>query len=300
MNWPGLLSRLDTLANTALFNIAGTEVTATSILMFFLILVVTFWISGILRRITERWLRARGVQEEGVIATSTRLLHYVVVLVGLGIAIETIGINLGALFAAGAVVAVAIGFAMQNILQNFVSGVILLAERSITESDVLEVNGEVVRVVRMGTRATVARTRDEEEIIIPNSTLVQSAVTNYTLGDSLYRVRAKVGVAYGSDMEQVMEVLRAAGEALPDRVQERDPVVLLLDFGDSSVVFEVSIWAQDPWAARVTRSDLNMIVWRKLKEAGITIAFPQLDVHFDSEEELAPLRSEKAVPKGKS
>jgi small-conductance mechanosensitive channel len=204
-----------------------------------------------------------------------------VILVGLGVAIQTVGINLGALFAAGAVVAVAVGFAMQNILQNFVSGVILLAERSITELDVLDVEGRVVRVVRMGPRATVVRTRDDEEIIVPNSTLVQSSVTNYTLRDSLYRIRTTVGVAYGSDMDRVTEVLRQAGEAMPNRVPDKDPVVLLLDFGNSSVVFEVSIWEQDPWAARVTRSKLNMTIWNKHKEAGITIAFPQLDVHFD-------------------
>lgn len=283
MSWSEFFAQLDTWANTPLFTLAGSGVTAVSIAVFVLILVVTFWVSRILRRITDRWLRARGVQEEGTIATSKRLLHYLVILIGLGIAIETIGINLGALFAAGAVVAVAIGFAMQNILQNFVSGVILLAERSITESDILSVEGRVVRVVRMGPRATVARTRDDEEIIVPNSTLVQSSVTNYTLRDSLYRIRTTVGVAYASDMDRVREVLREAGEAIPDRVPEKKPVVLLLEFGDSSVVFEVSIWASDPWAARVTRSKLNMAIWQKLKGAGITIAFPQLDVHFDRE-----------------
>jgi small-conductance mechanosensitive channel len=188
-------------------------------------------------------------------------------------------------------VAVALGFAMQNILQNFVSGVILLAERSITESDVLEVDGRIVRVMRMGTRATVARTRDDEEIIIPNSLLVQSSVTNYTLGDSLYRIRAKVGVAYGSNMDQVRDVLMEAGRSVPDRVQEKDPIVLLLEFGNSSVDFEVSIWAEDPWLARVTRSHLNFSIWNHLKAAGITIAFPQLDVHFDKDVAPEPRRT---------
>lgn len=281
MNWSDLFERLDALANTPLFSLSGTEVTAVSILTFLVIILFSMWVSRVLTRITETWLRARGVQEEGTISTAKRLLHYLVMLMGIGVGIQTIGIDLGTMFAAGAVVAVAFGFAMQNILQNFVSGVILLAERTITEDDVLEVEGRLVRVVRMGTRATVARTRDEEELIIPNSNLVQSSVTNYTLGDSLYRVRSQVGVAYASDMVQVMEVLRAAGESVPDRVRDKDPVVLLIEFGDSSVVFEVSVWAEDPWGARVTRSGLNMAVWRDLKDAGITIAFPQMDVHFD-------------------
>ncbi|NNM06551.1 MAG: mechanosensitive ion channel [Gemmatimonadetes bacterium] len=298
MSWPDFISTLDRLANTNLFTLAGTEVNAVSIVTFLLIILVAVWVSRLLRRITEKWLLARGVVEEGTVATAKKLLHYTVMLMGLGVAIQTIGINLGALFAAGAVVAVALGFAMQNILQNFVSGVILLAERSITESDVLEVDGRIVRVMKMGTRATVARTRDEEEIIIPNSSLVQSSVTNYTLADSLYRIRAQVGVAYGSDMDQVLDVLRRAGGSVQERVKGRDPVVLLLEFGNSSVDFEVSIWAEDPWLARVTRSALNMAIWRHLKDEGITIAFPQLDVHFDDVD--AGLASESVLPPKKA
>jgi small-conductance mechanosensitive channel len=283
MSWADVFSWLRGISNTSLFTLANTEVTPVSIITLIVILLLSIWVSKILRRVMERWLQARGVDEAGTIATTKRLLHYAVMLVGLGIGLQTIGINLGALFAASAVVAVALGFAMQNILQNFVSGIILLAERSITESDVLEVEGRIVKVERMGTRATVARTRDEDQIIIPNSLLVQSSVTNYTLGDSLYRVRTKVGVAYGSDMVQVAQVLKEAGASVPSRVESKHPVVLLLEFGSSSVDFELSIWAEDPWAARVTRSDLNMAIWEHLKEAGITIAFPQLDVHFDGD-----------------
>jgi small-conductance mechanosensitive channel len=99
-------------------------------------------------------------------------------------------------------------------------------------------------------------------------------------------------------MEQVMEVLKEAGESVEERVKERDPIILLLEFGNSSVDFEVSIWAEDPWLARVTRSSLNMAIWRHLKEAGITIAFPQLDVHFDEVWEKAPSGSKG--PPGKT
>jgi len=281
MTWSEFFTRLDGWANHRLFTLSGVDVNAVSILTVILILLVSVWVSRILRRVAEGWLRVRGVGEPGTIATTKKLLHYAVMVTGIGVAIQTIGIDLSTVFAAGAVVAVALGFALQNILQNFVSGVILLAERSITESDVLEVDGRIVKVERMGTRATVARTRDEEEIIIPNSMLVQSSVTNYTLGDSLYRVRSRVGVAYGSDMAKVTQVLLEAGASVAERVQEKDPLVLLLEFGNSSVDFEVSIWAEDPWRARVTRSNLNTAVWDHLKAAGITIAFPQLDVHFD-------------------
>ena len=136
-----------------------------------------------------------------------KLLSQIVVAIGLGIGLQTIGINLSALFAAGAIFAIGLGFAMQNIMQNFVSGVILLTERSITPGDVLKVEQQFVQVQKMGVRATIARTLDDEEIIIPNSAIVQSTVTNYTLRDSMYRLRCTVGVVYSSDMRLVREVL---------------------------------------------------------------------------------------------
>lgn len=284
MSWPDIARRIRDIGSFQLFPVGETWITPLSIVQFLIVVLASVWLSRLVRRVADRWFRGRGLADEGTIANSLRLLHYGIMVVGIGIGLQIIGIELGALFAAGAVAAVAIGFAMQNILQNFVSGIILLAERSITESDVLEVDGRIVKVVQMGTRATVARTRDEEELIIPNSVLVQSTVTNHTLGDTLYRIRTKVGVAYGSDMDRVFEVLMEAGRSVEDRVEEREPIILLLEFGDSSVVFEVSVWATDPWRARVTRSHLNMAVWRYLKEAGITIAFPQLDVHFEAEE----------------
>jgi small-conductance mechanosensitive channel len=203
-----------------------------------------------------------------------------VLLAGVAVALQTIGISLTTVFAAGAVVAVGIGFALQNILQNFVSGVILLAERSIKETDVLEVDGRTIQVEQVGVRATVARTRDDERIIIPNSLLVQSIVANYTLADSFYRVRTSVGVSYGSDMRRVREVLENAAARVADRAESKEPVILLREFADSSVSWEVSVWTSDPWRSPRLKSDLNESVWWALKDAGLTIAFPQLDVHF--------------------
>ncbi len=210
---------------------------------------------------------------------ASRLVQYAVMLLGLGIALQTLGVDLGALFAASAFFAVALGFAMQNVAQNFVSGIILLTERTIKPGDVLEVENRVVRVTRMGLRATVARTRDEEDLIIPNSALVQNTVTNYTLRDAVYRVRATVGVSYNSDLEVVADALYRAAMTLPSRMENRDARVLLVGFGDSSVDFDVSVWTQDPWGSRQDLSNLNHAIWTGLKTAGITIPFPQRDVH---------------------
>jgi small-conductance mechanosensitive channel len=266
----------------------GGVITVGSVAVFLVILTLSFVVSRAVQRVMVQAMRRGGGFDEGSISTARRLTHYLIILIGAGVALQMIGVSLTAVFAAGAVVAVGVGFALQNILQNFVSGVILLAERSITENDVLEVDGQMILIQRIGARTTVARTREDEELIIPNSILVQSTVTNYTLSDSAYRIRAKVGVAYGTDEDLAERALVRAGESVPSRLESRAPAVLLLEFGDSSVVWEVSVWAEDPWQAKATRSDLNKAIARVFREEGITIAFPQLDVHFP---EGAPARS---------
>lgn len=281
MNLTDLATILGAWLDVRLFEVGGTAITGGSVLTFFVIVLVAVWLSRVAQRVAEGLMVRRGLTKEGTVATTRRLVHYAVMFIGVSVALQTIGISLATLFAAGAVVAVAIGFALQNILQNFVSGLILLGERSITEGDVLEVEGTIVRTVKLGARATVARTREDEELIIPNSILVQSTVKNLTLTDMVYRVRASVGVAYSSDMHRVEEALTAAALSVERRAADRPPLVFLTDFGDSSVVWEVSVWAVDPWAAPVTRSDLNKAIWWALADAGITIAFPQLDVHLD-------------------
>jgi small-conductance mechanosensitive channel len=268
------------ILDRTLFAVGGTRITLDLLVALALVATATLLASWLLQRLLERGLRRVAVRA-GTVAASRRLAHYAVLAVGLGAVLDLLGVNLATLFAAGAVFAIGVGFAMQNIAQNFVSGVILLLERSIKPGDVLEVEGRFVRVHEMGIRATIARTLDEEEIIIPNSTIVQSTVKNYTLQSSVYRLRATVGVVYSSDMALVRRVLEAVASRMPGRVAEREPLVLMTEFGDSAVMFEISIWIDDPWRMRRAKSDLNEAIWWTFKEEGIVIAFPQLDVHFD-------------------
>ena len=264
-----------------LFDISGTTVTVATLISFALVVIATFVIAGLMQRGVIRAFSKKGQEDQGTAAIASRLVRYLILIGGLGIAVNTLGINLTALFAAGAVFAVAIGFAMQNISQNFVSGVILLLERAIKPGDVLEVEGRIVRVRDMGIRATIGRTMDEEDIIIPNSQLVASPVKNYTLKDSLYRLRTVVGVVYSSDMARVRQVLERTAQELDWKSTHQPPRILMKEFGDSSVNFEVSLWIEDPWTMQQRRNELNEAVWWALKDAGITIAFPQIDVHFD-------------------
>jgi len=276
------------ILDRVLFHVRDTPVTVASVVLAAVVVAGTWLLSRLARRAVQRGLRYRGITDSGTIAAGTRLAHYTVVLLGVLIAFRALGLDLSTLFAAGAVFAIGLGFAVQNLAQNFVAGVILLLERSIKSGDVLEIEGQVVRVQRLGFRTTVARTLDDEEIIVPNATIVQSSVKSFTLGDSVYRLRSYVGVAYDSDMNRVKRVLEDTARSAAISPVEREPLVLLKEFGDSAVVWEVSIWVNDPWRARRLKAALLEAIWFAFKANGITIAYPQLDVHFRRDEPHVP------------
>ncbi|MBW2256048.1 MAG: mechanosensitive ion channel [Deltaproteobacteria bacterium] len=278
-----LLFGIYAVVHFPLIDLAGTPVSVVTITTVGLIVAGSFWLSRMLQKAVQRGARM-GLgpeQKPGSVAVIQRLVHYLVIATGVTIALQMVGVNLSALFAAGAIFAVGIGFAMQNIAQNFVSGLILLVERAIKPGDVIQVEGRVVRVERIGIRSTVVRTRDEEDLIVPNSILSQSTVANLTFLDPSLRIRCPVGVSYGSDMELVYRTLREAVLDVPHRDPRQEPVVFLLQFGSSSVDFEVSVWTREPWFAPLIRSEVNRAIWREFQAADITISFPQVDVHLD-------------------
>jgi len=281
MNVTEIARVFDEVIKHPLFTVQGRSITLIDLATFAFVIIVTLIVSRLLRRSADAALSRRGVDDPGTKAIARRLIHYVILFVGLGTAVNNLGFNLSAIFAAGAVLGVGIGFAFQSVAQNFIAGLLLLFERTIKPGDILEVEGRVVRVEDMRIRCTVARSRYDEQIIIPNSTLAQGTVTNFTMQDSLYRISISVGVVYDSDMRRVRAALQEAASGVKG-VSSREPLVLMTAFGNSSVDFEVSVWTNDPWRSRRAQSELYEAVWWKLQESGIVIAFPQLDVHFDS------------------
>ena len=269
------------LLTEPLAKIGDTPVSISTVITIVVIIVGTFIAARLIQAAIRRTFAKRGVERSGAAGLAGRLLYYVTMVTGVAIALQTAGIKLGALFAAGAVFAVGIGFAMQNIVQNFVSGVILLVERSIKPGDIIEVSDMLVRVKDMGIRTTLVRTMDDEDMVVPNATLVQSTVKNFTLHDTHYRLRVVVGVTYDSDMALVRRTLETVAQELEWRVRDAEPLVLMHDFGSSSVDWEVSVWTDDPWRHRRQRSRLREDIWNAFKKEEIVIAFPQLDVHFD-------------------
>ena len=284
------LEPLHGMLNRPLFELGQTSISLQTILTVMVVMVLAWQLSRVLQRATAAAFHRRDVTDEATVSMVQRLLHYLVLSVALMTALQTAGIDLSSLLAAGAVFAVGFGLAMQSIAQNFVSGIILLIERTIRPGDVLHVNGRMVRVVEMSVRNTIVRTRDGEGIIVPNSLLAQDSVTNYSVGHNPYRLSIRVGVHYDSDLKQVRRVLLEVAGRQPLRISDRAPEVVLRDFADSAVLWDVCYWIEDPWMVERGRDALREATWDAFKEHGIVIAFPQLDLHLDARS-LEALRS---------
>lgn len=265
----------------ALLDVASIEAMIARIFGAAIILLTGFWISRALQQALVRRLLGIDTGAPEAAESYKQFVRLFVMGIAVLLAVHTLGINLTHVFTAGGLLAVATAFATKNLSENLIAGWILRAEKVVKRGDVLEIDsGEMVMVQRIGTRATIVRTKSEAELIIPNAQLVQNKIYNDTHTDSLHRLEANVGVSYSSDLEQVRKILEQTCREIKWRSTKRDPQVLLAEFGASSVNYRVLVWADDPWSTGQLLSELNEGIWYALKRAGIVLAFPQLDVHF--------------------
>jgi small-conductance mechanosensitive channel len=215
------------------------------------------------------------------------LLHYLILLLGFLAAIGAMGVDLNRVTLLTGAFGVGVGFGLQTIVNNFVSGIILLLERPIQVGDAIQMTDLDGEVRRIGIRSTTVHTWRGAEVIVPNATLISGNLTNWTLSDRTRRFELPVGVAYGADPQRVIDLLREAAAAVPGVLGKPAPVVLFQGFGDSALNFEVRAWTArfEEWAA--VHSQVAVAVNAALKAAGIEIPFPQRDVtlRFPSREE---------------
>jgi potassium efflux system protein len=272
---------INDIISRPLFSIGGTQTTVGSLFLAILILTVTF----VLARLTGKLVQSFSDRRQGHGSVTSEVYRYVsqviVWVIGLEIVLQILGIELTALFAAGGFLAIGAGFAAKDIVENLLSGSILRAEKIIRRGDLIIANDQWLIVHRIGPRTVLASTFDGVEVVIPNSVLAQSTVQNLTRNDRLYRISLKVGVAYESDLALVRATLEATAEKLEWRSRAKNPFVWFSEFGDSSVIFAVYVWIDDAICTGERLSDLHEAIWWALKDANITIAFPQLDVNLD-------------------
>ncbi|MGH7296961.1 MAG: mechanosensitive ion channel family protein, partial [Polyangiaceae bacterium] len=239
------LDDLTRYAHTPLTHLAGGPITPASILTSLLVVVVAFVLGGFASRGVTRVLTRHQVVHGARFALA-KIARYFVIVIGVMVAVMSLGIRLDALLAASTVVLVGIGFGLQNIAQNFVSGLILLVERPVARGDFVQIGAAFGSVVDVGLRATRVVTRDEVTIIVPNSELISGQVVNHSVPSTNLRVTVHVGVAYGSDTARVKEALLAVAVAEGGVLEQPGPEVRFDDFGDSSLAFSLLVWIPDP------------------------------------------------------
>ena len=216
-----------------------------------------------------------------------RLLTSVVWAVAAMVALSTLGVDLTALWAGSAALLVGVGIGLQGFCNDVVSGFVLLFEGGVAVGNLLDVDGELVRVERIDLRSTRVVTVTGELIVLPNSKVAGEAVTNLTQGESAMRIRVDVGVAYGSDVELVMRLLSEAMAAQPEVLSTPAPAVFFQDFADSSLHFSVTGWLDDPWDRMGIQSRVRMAIDERFRAHNVTIPFPQRDLHIVDGPKLA-------------
>jgi small-conductance mechanosensitive channel len=275
------------------------------ILAFVITVWASVWVSKLLRFVLEEDVFPRLTLPRGVPQAVSTGLHYVILLFGFFLAVAATGIELSKFTLLAGAFGVGVGFGLQNVVNNFVSGLILLAERPIMPGDTVQIGELGGEVKRIGMRSSTVRTWSGAEVIVPNGNLISNEVVNWTLSDKQRRIEIGVGVAYGTDPETVVDLLEEVGSNHPDVLNHPPPHALFLGFGDSSLDFELRIWTVSFDKFLRVKSEVSIAIEKALKQAGITIPFPQRDVHLKSPEAppqpmTQPKREVPAPPADKS
>ena len=246
------------------------------------ILYGSFFLSWIIQKLLIDEVLARRRVEAGVRVSIAKLVHYVLIFVGFVLALLALGFEFTKLTILLSALGVGIGFGLQAVVNNFVSGLILLFERPVRTGDYIEIGGNWAEIQKIGLRATTVQTFDQADVIIPNADLITNQVTNWTLSNRRVRLIIPVGVAYGSDVNLVMQTLMACAGANSTVAKTPASQVLFLCFGESSLDFELRVWVLDAEERMKIKSELHQAIDRSFREAKIEIAFPQRDLHLRS------------------
>jgi potassium efflux system protein len=267
------------------FMVGSRKVTLGLILTAAAFLYGSFLISWAVQILLMKGVFTRREMQVGVRISIARLIHYGFVFVGFLLALVALGVHLRDVTIIAGALGVGIGFGLQGIVNNFVSGLILLFERPIKVGDYIQLSEQWAEIKKIGLRATVVETFDRSEIVVPNSDLISNQVTNWTLSNRIARIIIPVGVEYGSDVPLVMKTLMESAMASSKVLRMPEPQVLFLRFGGSSLDFELRVWISDIDDRLVVMSQMHQEIDQRFRQAGIVIAFPQVDLHVRSVEE---------------
>ncbi len=290
--------------NYDLFHIGDAPVTPGSIVTMLLIMLFGYLLSWVIRYLLERLKNRRNYAKSSAVYTLGRVLHYIIIITAVFAALGTIGLDFSNFALIAGALSVGIGFGLQSIVNNFVSGLILLFEGPLRVGDFIELDSGLRGTVKeINTRATVITTNDSVDVVVPNSEFVSTRLTNWTLRESVGRLRISFGVAYGSDKDVVKEAAFEAAAEVENvllHTPGREPQLRLVGFGDSSLDFELLVWVSKASVRRPgrTRAEVFWALDTKLKERGIEIPFPQRELRLRSGFEKLRVEMAASSPAG--
>jgi small-conductance mechanosensitive channel len=272
---------LDTILQylrTTLVVLSGTPVTPLTLLTAVAILVGARIVASIVGRSLERVLAARDL-DHGMRYTTIKITRYVIMLIALLMALGTVGVNTSAMMAGGAVLLVGIGFGLQKLAENFISGLLLLLERPVKKGDFIDVGGVLGTVEDIGLRATHVISREGVTMIVPNASLVTTLVVNHSVPTSARRIWVRVGISYESDLDQVVRVLEQVAHDEPLVLETPRYEVRHQNFGDSALELALIAWIPEARDELIVASKLRFAISRAFKHEKIIIPYPQREVH---------------------
>tara|TARA_B100000963_G_C22621921_1_gene670379 strand:- start:96 stop:1139 length:1044 start_codon:yes stop_codon:yes gene_type:complete len=279
--WEWLVS-LKSLLNIPLFTLANTSVTLLSLAVFVLLLIIFVTGASYLKKILRDRILPRFVQDEGLQYTLSRMSQYSVVVIGILVSFQFLGVDFTGLAVIFGFLSVGVGFGLQNITSNFISGLIVLFERPISVGDRVVVNGIEGDIEEINIRATKVKTLENISIIVPNSDFVSKDVINYSHGDPTFKLIIDVGVAYDSDLDLVLQALDEVARESTSVMKRRKHDIHLRSFGDSAWNMKLIVWIPNVKNRYAIQNELNQAILRKFNEHGIDIPFPQHDIHIKS------------------
>ncbi len=267
-----------------LINVGEYKLRIISLLGVLLIALITKVILLLIKKSLFRKSKVKGF-DEGNSYALYQIIKYVIWVVAFGFMLETIGVKVTILIAGSAALLVGIGLGLQQTFNDVLSGIILLSERTIKIGDILEIDGEIVKMQEIGLRTSKGLTTDDISIIIPNSLITTNKVINWSHQTKKTRFRIDVGVSYGSDVELVIKILQESAFEHPDNTKKELTEARLVNFGNSSLDFQILFYSKNIFSSNRVKSDIRRTINRKFIENKITIPFPQIDVHLKANTE---------------
>jgi len=270
---------------TPLVVLSGTPVSLLTLLTAIAIVIAARIVAAVVGRSLERVLAAREL-DKGMRFAVNKIARYVIVVLGVFVALDTMGVNMSALMGAGAVLLVGIGFGLQKLAENFISGLLLLLERPVRKGDFIDVGGVLGTVEDIGLRATHVISREGVTMIVPNANLVTSLVINHSVPTNARRISIKIGVAYDTDLDHAVNVLMKVADDEPMVMDQPPHEVRHTGFSDSSIDLALVAWIPEARDELIVASKLRFAITRAVRAENVSIPFPQREVRVVSDSSL--------------